>query len=335
MNRFRPWRRAAPVSALPTFYDPLATESDILACFRLLLGRWPNPEEWRGHSDGAGQNLVSAVSIYLNSLEFAQRGLIRPAVPAGISLAELEGFKLYAAADDAAVGRHVHFGVYEPEVTAVFRRLLRPGMGVLDLGANIGYFTMLSAALVGPGGYVVAVEPNPRNVRLLEASRRANGFDHVRVCQVAAGPEPGLLVLNTSHSNGTTAGLPTNDAALFGAEIVPAMPADSLVPPDRRIDLVKLDVEGAEFKALSGATALLARDRPHLISEFSPTLMPGLSGISGPGYLDWLRGRGYTVGAVQEDGSVPDLDETNTTIMARFAERGTDHLDLLGTPVSR
>ena len=316
-----------------TPFDPHASEADILACFRLLLGRSPNHEEWRGHSDRAGQELSGVVVSYLNSLEFARRELLRHDVPS-VKLTEQDGFRLYADPADAAVGRHAMAGVYEPEVTAIFRRMVRPGMGVLDLGANIGYFSMLSASLAGPSGLVVAVEPNPRNVKLLEASRRANGFDQMRVCQVAAGPEPGLLMLNTSHSNGTTSGLPPELASLFGAEIVPCVTADSLVPPERRVDLVKVDVEGAEYLALSGAVDILRRDRPMIVSEFSPGLMPGISGISGPEYLDWLRHQGYALGVVQLDGSVDAGDADNGAIMAVYERRGIDHIDVLATPAA-
>lgn len=328
-------RRTRRLPRMPAAFDPRATQRDIVACFRLLLGRFPHTEEWHGHSDRVGHALTDVVASFVRSLEFSRRGLLQADAPADLALAELEGIRLYAALEDAAVGRHVRSGQYEPEVTAVFRRLLRPGMGVLDLGANIGYFTMLAASLVGPGGHVVAVEPNPRNVRLLEASRRANGFAHVTVCQVAAAPAPGLLVLHTSHSNGTTSPVPDDTDSVFSAELVPAMPPDRLVPPGRRIDLVKLDVEGAEFLALQGCTALLDRDRPHLLTEFSPVVLPGISGISGPEYLDWLRARGYTLGVVEKDGTVPDADAGNPAIMATYDRRGTDHLDLLATPLSR
>ena len=297
----------------------------------MLLGRAPNREEWRGHAARAGEDLPGVVSSYLDSLEFARRGLMHADNLGGIELAQLDGFGIYTARGDAAVGDHVRQGSYEPEIEAVFRRLLRPGMGVIDLGANIGFFTMLSASLVGPSGWVLAMEPNRSNAKLLEASRRANGFAQVVVCQVAGGRAPGLLVLNASYSNGTTSPLPDDANALFGAEIVPCVRADSLVPDDRRIDLIKVDVEGAEYNALLGCTGVIARDRPRIVSEFSPNLMPGISGIGGPDYLRWLAGLGYAIRVVQLDGSVGPAAAVDQ-VMAEHEARGTDHLDLLAEP---
>jgi FkbM family methyltransferase len=312
-------------------FPAAATEADILACFRLLLGRLPNREEWSGHSRQAGQPLPAVVSAYLNSLEFSRRGLLRQDHMAEIATADLPGFRIHAAAADAAVGRHVLANAYEPDVSAVFRAILQPGMGVLDLGANIGYFAMLAGSLVGPSGYVLAVEPNPANVRLMEASRRANGFDQVTICQSAAGPQTGLLVLNASHSNGTTAGLPDDMNAMLGAEIVPCLRPDALVPPGKRIDLIKIDVEGAEYKALSGCTGIIARDRPAIVSEFSPDLMPGISGVDGPFYLRWLTGLGYRLSVIEPDGSLlaaPDQE----FVMDLYRRRGTDHVDIVARP---
>ena len=316
-----PWERR---------YDGIATADDILACFRLLLGRSPNAEEWRGHVSRAGERLDSVVGSYLNSLEFSRRGLLEQSHMDDMALAELPGFRIYAAADDAAVGRHVRADNYERDVTAVFRRLLRPGMGVLDIGANIGYFAMLSASLVGSSGHVLAIEPNPRNARMLEASRRANGFDQLTLSQTAAGPRTGLLVLHRSHSNGTTSALPGELADMLGAETVPCLRPDALVAAGQRIDLIKVDVEGAEYLALLGCTGIIARDHPAIISEFSPGLMPGISGIDGPGYLRWLTGLGYRLSGIEPDGASLALP-TQEAAMELYRRRGTDHIDILAT----
>jgi FkbM family methyltransferase len=312
-------------------YRPVATEADIFHCFRLLLGRHPHREEWRGHAMQAGGNLDSVVAGYLGSLEFARRNLRTPDRTPEVTLAMLPEFRIYVAAADAAIGRHVREDNYEREVAAVFRRLLRPGMGVIDLGANIGYFSLLAATLVGAGGFVLAVEPNPRNASLLEASRRLNGFAQVTIAQVAAGPATGLLVLHTSHSNATTSDPPDDLAALLDAVTVPAVAVDSLLREGQRIDLVKADVEGAEYKALLGCAKTIARDRPVIVSEFSPDLMPGISGVTGPDYLQWLAAQNYRLAVIAPDGSLDAADDW-PQVMAAYAAQDRDHIDIVAIP---
>lgn len=304
-------------------------------CFRLILGREPNPEEWAGHSAQSGHDLAAVVAGYVNSLEFARRGLMRPDPARTPRVAEFPGFRIFADPDDLQIGRHVLTGAYEPEVEAVFRAVLRPGMAVVDIGANIGFFTMLSAALVGPAGAVLAIEPNPANARLMEASRRLNGFGHVTPAQVAAGRAIGLLMLNTTHSNGTTAEPGADQDQLLAANTVPCVPVDTLVagwrsPP---VGLIKVDVEGAEYNALLGAEGLITRDRPTLVSEFSPDLMPGISGIDGPGYLRWIVGLGYTLSVIRTDGPPDPAGQDVDAVMGAYTRRGTDHIDVIATPV--
>lgn len=314
-----------------TPFDPTATQADILACFRLILGRDPNPEERQGHLQRAGEPLAAVVSSYVNSLEFARRRLQDPTANAAPpQIAEHEGVRLYADPNDLAVGKAVLAGTYEPEVAAVFRATLRPGMRALDIGANIGVFTMLAASLVGPAGHVLAMEPNPRNARLAEASRRLNGFEHVTVLQAAAGRAPGLLALNTSFSNGTTS-TPDTDA-LPAAETVACLPIDALALPGPRVHLVKIDVEGAEYNALLGAERLIRRDHPLIVFEFGPGQLPGISGVSGETLLQWLTARGYTLEVIQHDAPPTPHGQDCTAVLAAYQARNVDHIDVIARP---
>ena len=313
-------------------FSTRATPKDVFYCFRLLLGRYPYPEEWRGHAMRDGEDLRGLVSSFTRTLEYARVNGGTDIADDPPVLSEVEGFRIFSAADDAGVGKSVRQGVYEPEVCAQFRRVLRPGMGVLDLGANIGFFALLAASLVGADGTVLAIEPNPRNVRLLEASRRVNGFDQLSVLQVAAGRSHGLLVLNSSYSNGTTAGLPDEVAGLLAAQTVPALRIDSVVPAGRRIDLIKIDVEGAEYPALVGCEATIRAHRPTIISEFSPGLMPGISGIDGPGYLGWLVGLDYNLSVLRQDGGLDAAGGDIGAVMQAYAASGRDHIDIAADP---
>ena len=308
-------------------FDDRATEADILGCFRLILGRDPNPEEWTGHSALAGTPLDQVVQNYLGSAEFGRRGLLGRLADQDIRRISLPDYDIFVPVDDPAVGRHVAHGVYEPDVAAVLRRWLQPGMAMLDLGANIGVFALLAAALVGPTGAVLAMEPNPANARLLEASRVANGFAHLTVCQAAAARSVGVMALHSFDTNGTVTALGLDGP--LSARTVATLPPDMLVA-ERAIHVVKIDVEGSEWVALQGAAKLLQRCRPAIVSEFSPGLLQDVSGIDGPGYLRFLQGFGYQIGVIGPGGAFePGLSVGQ--VMAAYEASGVDHIDIVGT----
>ena len=311
-----------------------ATAEDIFYCFRLILGRAPNQEEWKGHVAQAGANINSVVGSYVNSLEFSRRltTFLHAQPDSRITLKDLKDFSIYVQDTDSAVGQHIkNSGEYEPHVTTVFRDRLKAGMHVLDIGANIGYFSMLSASLVKATGSVMAIEPNPNNAKLLEASRRANAFDNVLIVQAAAGREAGLLVLNTSHSNGTTAVLSSDLRSLIDSTTVPCFKIDDIVSKDKQIDFVKIDVEGAEYNALFGTSDIISRCHPTIVSEFSPDLMPGISGVNGPQYLEFLLNFGYKISVIELDDRLTDCGNDVAKVMAAYTHSGVDHIDLLMT----
>jgi FkbM family methyltransferase len=321
-------------NTFPTKHDPVATEEDVFYCFRLLLGRCPNPEEWPGHSSRAGNELEGVVRGFLSSREFGLRDLFAPNGLDDVELAKLPDFSLFLSPRDLAVGAHIRkFGCYEPNVAAVLSRALKPGMAVIDIGANIGYLSMLMAALVGPSGHVTAVEPNPDNIRLLEASRRVNRFGHVTVVQAAAARSLTLLALSPSHSNGMTGAFPDGASAVIASCPVLGLPLDAILKHDRAIGLVKIDVEGAELNALMGMAETIARDRPIIVSEFSPGMLPGISGCSGPEYLQYLIAKGYSLGVLGDDGSTAIFGADINGIMQTYVNRGVDHIDLIATAI--
>lgn len=313
-------------------YAKAASAEDIFYCFRVLLGRHPHKEEWSGHSARAGADFDEVVRGYVNSLEFSKRlqGLLENKSDDRIALKELDGFQLYVNPADLAVGRPImEGGTHEPHVTAVFRHRLQPGMNVLDVGANLGYFTMLAASLVGPTGQVMAIEPNPGNIKLLEASRRANAFANVTVVQAAAGRELGLLMLNTSHSNGTTSTLAEGLRNLMDSVTVPSLKIDELVPQERKIDFIKIDIEGAEYNALLGAAKTIQRCHPIIASEFAPDMMPLIAGVDGPAYLQFLLDFGYKLSVIEHDGTLTDCGKDVAHIMNAYEQSGVDHIDIL------
>jgi FkbM family methyltransferase len=134
----------------------------------------------------------------------------------------------------------------EPEVGHVMMKALRPGDRAVDAGANVGFFTLLMAKLVGPTGRVYAIEPHPENVRRLKLNIEANSLLNVEVIEKAAWETERDLSLYTSSDSGENS--LRKPANATGSRTVSTLRLDSLPVPR----LVKLDIEGAEVQALKG-----------------------------------------------------------------------------------
>ena len=111
-------------------------------------------------------------------------------------------FTVQASLADPVTERIVHSGVWEPVETAIMLRLLAPGMTVVDVGANLGYHAVIASRLVGPGGRVIAFEPEPRNHALLTANIKRNHCANVEVHRNAVSDEVGQsITLHLSADN--------------------------------------------------------------------------------------------------------------------------------------
>lgn len=164
------------------------------------------------------------------------------------------------------------FGLYELDTYRLLRRLLKPGMRFIDCGANIGYFTLLAAKLVGSGGRVDAIEPDPLNrQRLIENVHRNGLADVVRVHAVAVAAQPATVTLfhpGEDEGNHGQASLFSTGGSAERFE-VQAVRLDDLI--DDVPDVIKMDIEGAELDALRGATKLMqSPNPPKLIIEYNP-----------------------------------------------------------------
>jgi FkbM family methyltransferase len=151
-------------------------------------------------------------------------------------------------------------GEWEPEETAALRRLLRPGDVVYDVGANVGYFTLLAAHLVGASGHVYAFEPNEQVLPRLRHHLAINDLHNVTVVPVALADRDGHASFHAV--GGANSGMSSLRADVSGdhtttvelARLDSVVSARRLRPPD----VVKMDIEGAEYRALAGMEATCA-----------------------------------------------------------------------------
>lgn len=196
------------------------------------------------------------------------RQLRRDASDAVVSL---DGGATVLADLDTALGRRIFaFGFCEPAACAM-RSLLSPGDLVIDGGANIGLFTVLAAASVGPQGRVVACEPAPATMRLLRANVERNDFGWVSLREAALAAAPGRTSLHVFEpGSGSSSFAPANVASANAVDVDVTTLDDLAGDRLEQTTLVKLDVEGAELRALHGAARLIESARPDFIVELEP-----------------------------------------------------------------
>ena len=158
----------------------------------------------------------------------------------------------------------------EPGSLALVQKLLKPGGTFIDVGANVGLFSVAAGRQVGPTGSILSFEPAPETMSALTATMRLNGLSPiVTLHQSAAGRENGTAKLNVGHICGHSSLLPIDDKR--ETIDVSVVVLDDIIG-DRQVDLIKIDVEGWELEVLEGLRKTLANNRDaSVLLEFGPS----------------------------------------------------------------
>jgi FkbM family methyltransferase len=341
----------------------VATETDLYYCYRLLLNREPDEDGWdfwRKQVHKRQHTLRSLTDTFLNGEEFLlQREqtfyAFFLAAARQIQLVELDGFKMYARANDLFIGGPIIRGVpYEAHVVRRLRPFLKPGTVFVDIGANIGYFSLIAASMVGSAGRVLAFEPNIDNCELIKLSMRANRFENITVYPFAVADQEGTVLLSTFGSNGMIVSLqaesqldasapPTcldDPEAISARYLTKAVVLDDILCDIDRIDVIKMDIEGFEPRALRGMQDIIRKHHPVIFSELLPTTVELQSGVNAEAYLDALREHQYDICAIMTEDTaqtdfINDVSMSNSEIMDYYARSGSSHVDLIAHPQSQ
>ncbi|MFL6590923.1 MAG: FkbM family methyltransferase [Chthoniobacterales bacterium] len=187
-------------------------------------------------------------------------------------------------------------GCYEPVNTCLFKRILRPGSTAVDVGANIGYFTLLAASLVGKFGKVIAAEAHPRNFKILSAAVERNGLKQVQAVNIGLSDENGsgevIMADQKEYANRTASMVP--QSGLTGPT-VQLRTLDNCLDDwgIDVVDLLKIDVDGFETKVVRGGARSLAGGRiKNVIMEFDESWLSA-SGSSVEELTDLLVAAGF------------------------------------------
>jgi FkbM family methyltransferase len=276
--------------------------------FQLILGRLPLPHEMAYYASFSDSPEKLGLRL-IASKEFRKHAMLGE-FPAGTNqrvCAEIrDRLKLWVDLMDAGVSAGAIADNWEPAETHFILSILQSGNALLDIGAHIGWFTVLGAHRVGPQGRVFAFEPRPAIFAYLRASVEANGFAERCVLHCAAlSDKRGTTSMavftkefNTGHAFMVAGEVPEGASLVTD---IPTMVLDN-IPFDRKIDLIKIDVEGAEAMILRGGRELLQRDQPVIVSELFPCWLRSVSGESPEDFFDFLRTLGYRLFELTELG---------------------------------
>jgi len=179
---------------------------------------------------------------------------------------------------------------YEPMTTQVFKSVLRKGMNVIDVGANIGYFSLLASRLVGNNGKVWAIEPEPNNFKNLIENIKLNSMENIIPVGKAASDINDKARLFISREESGEHSLVGIHPQIKDTIEVETFKLDDLVD-NHKVDLIKTDTEGHEVSVLSGASNIITHNKNLvLIIEF---LLPGIKASGHTPKIFWRILRGY------------------------------------------
>lgn len=246
-------------------------------------------------------------------------------------------FAIHKGTDEFVSGDIARTGVWEPFETMVFGRLCLPGDLVLDLGANIGWYSVLAATFAGPTGAVLSFEPDPVNARLLELNAAVSDRHGViKIFRCAVGDKPGEELLHRSPTNLGDHRMFTDGSERESGQVdVTTLDAffkgvDTSLP-----SILKSDTQGSEARILRGAKGLFDRGwRPAMILEFWPF---GLTGSGDDPMALWqdLHSLGYRTFEVSEGNPrlVPlDVDRLRQRLESDIAPATGRFINLLCIP---
>lgn len=294
-------RQAPSVTPLPDDWggdgDPRqAPTTQHLNLLHFALFGWPMDHLTPVDKLRSSPNLVEAARTLLNSERFRwdARGVV-PLWPRDKWVCtDAWGLRMWVNLHDGYVSWGVLHEDWENEEVGFVVSSLRPGDAFVDVGANVGVYTLQAARAVGPAGHVYSIEPRPDTCRMLTRSIGDNGFaDRCTVFNVALGSEDMAADLNTSHD-------PLNPGATFvtrnNGGAVRVCPLDSLpIPGDRPVRVLKMDIEGFEPLMMDGATAFFSRHRPIIVTEIFPRAIRTVAGRDATEYYDQFTRLGYSV----------------------------------------
>jgi len=231
---------------------------------------------------------------------------------------------------NSKLAKEIYANAFERDERLILDRVVRDGSTVVDIGANIGFYTCLFAAAVGPRGRVLAFEPAPATFAALQENVRRNGFRNVELEEVALSDHAGTATfhvfpqgadaynsLGASTAWGTVSAEEVTVRTAMLDELLAALPAES-------ISVVKIDVEGAEALVLAGATRFFDRLEETVVMIELNEEAARQCGSSIREVLDRMQRLGYAAYHLTGDGQLAPIDEPAIALLMAMKARHYD-----------
>jgi FkbM family methyltransferase len=269
----------------------------------------------------------------------------------GGNVIDVQGAKMYIELSDPNPAIRRTFQAYllnlvhERATTSLFQKIVHRGDVVLDLGANLGYFTLLAAQAVGPQGRVFSFEPEPKNFQYLKKNIEINEFNHVTVCQAAVSDKNDrtkLFLCPYDSGHHTIDRIDGIRAMARGRPYVSETIEIETVRMDdflrkngiAKVDVIKMDVEGAEALALEGMPSVLSQDDVKIFMEFFPLLIEKMGGNPFKCIERLLNEYGFSIYVINHDYGVDHGKDELITVtsykeLVSVLGEGTNHANLL------
>lgn len=226
------------------------------------------------------------------------------------------GFRFHCRMDDW-LSQYVYLtGTYERPTSDVMGRLMRPGDIALDVGANVGYFSLLLATLAGPEGHVHAFEPIPGVAEDLRRNIALNNLGNITVTHAAVCNENAEQTIYEGPSDHR--GISSMRSIHNASQVlkVQGIRLDDHPLDLPRLRLIKVDVEGAEQVALEGMSGLVEKHRPFVVIEFTDAFLRNF-GHSAESLAGWFLERNYHLHRITNDGLLP-LDVSRESLPFQY-----------------
>jgi FkbM family methyltransferase len=278
------------------------------------------------------RHVILVLALSVTALFAAKAGpSARRAIFKATGVVRTEGLKFHLDPRDEVITETIlQYGTWEKSETEVVRRLLRPGDTFVDVGANVGWYTLIASRAVGETGRVIAFEPAPGSYSLLAQNAKDNGCRNVILESKALSDKRGTLRLNIGATNKGHNSI-ISSSLTKGFVDVEALPLDEYLKDlPGKIDLIKIDTEGAEGFILNGMTQTFRKNpKMAVIMEYFPTLIRK-AGFDPAAILHDFYRQGYTVRIIAlGTGRTNKMEESDMAEMTSTLEKNGEYTNIL------